>query len=296
MKADTIILIVFSIVSTTVLRGSLDDILAPLPVIPQAKPVFVSPTPASESTASIEEVVQEADESVIDREFQIESEILDTEIVETTADPISQADLLRSIEDAVQAHFRPSNRVSLDPLRSLPDLSSYSQPFNVQVSRLPGRLSRNTMFLGFRVENETGVIGKWEVPFRPHRFNEVWYTKSYLRKGELATASDFEARQVDLLIEPNAVEATHEALQRHEYSRDVRLGQPLEWNDLAERSLVRKGQVVDVIAYQGMIGITMRAKAQQDGIRGDVVFLRNIESSKEFTGTVIDEGRVEVTF
>ena len=49
-------------------------------------------------------------------------------------------------------------------------------------------------------------------------------------------------------------------------------------------SLVRKGEIVDVIAYQGMIGITMRAKVQENGVRGDMVFLRNLESNKEFAG------------
>jgi flagella basal body P-ring formation protein FlgA len=85
-------------------------------------------------------------------------------------------------------------------------------------------------------------------------------------------------------------------LQQHEYKRDIRPGQPLKWGDLAERSLVRKGQVVDVIAYQGMIGISMRAKAQQDGVRGEMVFLSNLESNKNFSGEVIGEGRVQVTF
>ena len=38
-----------------------------------------------------------------------------------------------------------------------------------------------------------------------------------------------------------------------------------------------------------MIGITMRAKVQENGVRGDMVFLRNLEVNKEFAGEVIDE-------
>ncbi len=287
MRTDTLILAAFTIASATGLQGSLDEILTPLPTLAEKKPVFVAPKP-SEVKAAVQA------ENLESTPVETAAAKSDSEEVEVI--PISEGDLLQAIEDSVHDHFRPATRVSLEPLRAMPKLSSYSQPFNVQLSRLPGRLSSNTMFLSVQVENEKGVIGKWDIPFRPRLYSEVWFTRTYLRKGELASAADLEPRKVDLLLEPNAIAADRDVLLKHEYSRDVRPGEPLEWNDLVERSLVRKGQVVDVVAYQGMIGITMRAKAQQDGVRGDVVFLRNIESAKEFTGTVIDEGRVEVTF
>ena len=209
---------------------------------------------------------------------------------------ITEAVLLKAIEEEVDAVLKPAGQISLSPMRQLPKLSQYDQPFNVVVSRLPGRLSGKSIQLSVQVQNAEGVLGNWDIPFRPHLYSDVWFTMAPLRKGDLAKVSDLEARQVDLLNEPDAVVARLEVLQRHEYRNDLRPGQPLEWTDLVERSLVRKGEIVDVIAYQGMIGITMRAKAQDNGVRGDMVFLRNLESNKEFAGEVIDEGRVQVTF
>ena len=295
MKIKFTICAAFLLVSSLTLRASLEDILAPLPVLAEASPVFV--VSKSEENALVplkSEVATEVPESAVNIPA-VEGRPL-AATVQKPFYPITESSLLTAIEEQMHAHLRPAGKITLTPLRALPDLSKHSEPYEVKLSRLPGRLSKNTIYLSIQVENEEGVLGNWDIPFKPALYSEVWFAKRYLRERELAAASDFEARQVDLLYEPDAVVATLEVLQQHEYKRDIRPGQPLKWGDLAERSLVRKGQVVDVIAYQGMIGISMRAKAQQDGVRGEMVFLSNLESNKNFSGEVIGEGRVQVTF
>ena len=275
-------------------QASLDEILAPLPEIEEAEL-------ESDEVSASASATDNSNSSSQDRSKGTQlTESLPAAIVEKafvpTRKPITEAALLKAIEEEVDALLKPAGQISLSPMRQLPKLSQYDQPFNVVVSRLPGRLSGKSIQLSVQVQNAEGVLGNWDIPFRPHLYSDVWFTMAPLRKGDLAKVSDLEARQVDLLNEPDAVVARLEVLQRHEYRNDLRPGQPLEWTDLVERSLVRKGEIVDVIAYQGMIGITMRAKVQENGVRGDMVFLRNLESNKEFAGEVIDEGRVQVTF
>ncbi len=294
MKSRVTLLFVSAFFYVNVAEASLDEILAPLPEIERTEldsdegAVYVSETGKKE--------LRSQDQSKSNPEVDApEASIEEVEFVPPRK-PITEIALLKAIEEEVDALLKPAGQVSLSPLRQLPNLSQYDQPFNVVVSRLPGRLSGKSMQLSVQVQNDEGVLGNWNIPFRPRLYSDVWFTKAPLRKGDLATVSDFEARQVDLLVEPDAVVARLEVLQRHEYRHDLRPGHPLEWTDLVERSLVRKGEIVDVIAYQGMIGITMRAKVQENGVRGDMVFLRNLESNKEFAGEVIDEGRVQVTF
>ena len=161
---------------------------------------------------------------------------------------------------------------------------------------VPGRLTRGNILLRFQVENEKGVLGEWSVPFRAHLFTDVWFAKSQLRRGEIASASDFSMRQLDLLQEPDAVPAALELLLRHEYSRDIAPNKPLLWSDLTSRSLIRKGSVVEVSSVSGLLAITMRAIARQDGSNGDIILLRNIDSAKEFSARVTGENRAEVIF
>lgn len=264
------------LVSTLALHAGLEEILAPLP----------QPEPEERPAAAETEA---PDAAKAERPSQPEEPA-------PVFYPIYSDDLQSELEIALQDRYRSAGQLRLVPLRDLPDLREYSQPFTVQLVSYPSRLSQANIQLRFQVENERGVLGEWAVPFRPHLFTDVWIVKAHLRRGDLASPSDFDIQQADLLRETEAVPANMETLLRHEYSRDLTPGRALVWADLAERSLVKKGDLVEVIASRGLLAITMRAQAKQDGAEGDMVVLRNIDSSKEFSGKVIGENRVEVTF
>lgn len=290
---NRIIIIALSLAVSCVMHASLEDVLAPLPAIVVVS-VVENPVESQADSRESATVREQVSRSL---KFNRVSNVPVTTESDFVSFPITREDLLNAIEEEVQRSVRPVGEVTLSPLRSLPNLLEYSQPFNVRVSGIPVRLSRSsTMNLNIQVENDEGVVGNWALTFRPHLVSEAWFAKGHLRRGDLGSESDFETRRVDLLVEPDAVNANLDVLRKHEYSRDLHPGNPLKWSDLNERSLVKKGQVVDVKAYQGMIAISMRAKAQEDGVLGDVVFLRNLDSSKDFSGEVIGEGRVQVTF
>lgn len=266
----------------TALRASLEDILAPLPV---AEVAVATVAPVH----SIDRIKAPSRQQEI---FEKQP----ARAPEYAADAILASDVHEAITREVQSHLRPSGDLSLIPLRDLPDVSNYSQPFQVNLVAVPNRLNRGNLSLRYQVENEQGILGEWTVPFRVHLFSEVWFPKAHLRTGDIAVPSDFEIRQIDLLQEPDAVPAALESLMRHEYARDIVPGKPLQWRDLMERALVRKGDVVEVSAVNGLLAISMRAVARQDGSDGDLILLRNIDSAKEFSAKVIGENRVEVIF
>lgn len=265
------------VIFASVARASLDEILAPLPVAEIA---------AVSNTEIREPIARPA----------VAKRVENIEITREPIDSILVSDVQDSIVQALSSSLRPTGDLTLIPLRDYPDLSAYSRPFVVNLVQIPNSLSRGNIMLRYQVENEKGVLGEWSMPFRVHLYSEVWYPRGHLRRGDIATPSDFEIRQVDLLAEPDAVPATLESLLRHEYSRDIKPGQALVWRDLMERAMVRKGDVVEVTAVNGLLAITMRAVARQDGSDGDLIVLRNIDSAKEFSARVIGENRAEILF
>jgi flagella basal body P-ring formation protein FlgA len=70
----------------------------------------------------------------------------------------------------------------------------------------------------------------------------------------------------------------------------------LAWRDLTRRSLIRKGQIVEVAAIDGTLTITTKALAMENGAAGDTVKLRNLESKKDFSALVVAEARAQVRF
>ena len=73
-------------------------------------------------------------------------------------------------------------------------------------------------------------------------------------------------------------------------------GGVLTWRDIARRPLVKKGEVVEVSAVDGLLFVTMKALAMESGAQGDTVTVRNPESQKNFAAVVTDENRVQVRF
>jgi len=266
----------------------LEAILAPLP---EPEP---EPAPRAEAPAQSRETAPAAERA---GEGGSASEAPAAEAAPARPEePIRSEDLLARLEEALDERLRVGGQLELAPLRDLPDLSRHAQPFEVRLIDAPSRLSRSNVMLRFKVENEKGSLGEWSVPFRPRLLSEVWRIKAHLRKGDLASPSDLEVHVVDLLVHDDAVPATHESLMRHEYRRSLSPGRPLLWSDLVERSLVSKGELVEVVASKGLMAITMRAVARQDGLEDDIIVLRNLDSSREFSGRVVGKSRVEVTF
>lgn len=255
------------------LRASLDEVLAALPPLKTISAAPVEPEQAAAAFAKPE----------------ARSPL-------RTFESIVASDILFALSQAVEQSFRPSGTVTLNPLRELPDLSEFAKPFSVAIVAAPSRLARGTLIFRFQVQNESGLVGEWSVPFTAQVYGEAWFARSPLRRGGIASASDFEIREVDLLSDPEAVPARNELISRHEYSRDITPGKPLLWADLVERSLVRKGDIVDVSAVQGMLAVSMRAVARQDGSDGDIILFRNIDSSREFPARVVAKGRAEIIF
>ena len=251
------------------LQASLESILAPLP---EPEPIVV-------------EDVGNQDEAV---------KMVKTPVYKI--DPITSFDLKESLEIAMEERMGIDGRVTIVPLRDLPDFSQFGKPFSVSIITAPARLSRNSMLLRFQLENEKGIIGDWAVPFQAHLIRDVWFVKAHLRRGDIATPSDFDVRPVDMLIDPDSVPADRDTLSRHEYSRSLTPGRPLTWRDLAERSLISKGEMVEVVANRGLLAITTRAVSRQDGVEGDIIVLRNLDSSREFSARVVSKNKVEVVF
>lgn len=146
--------------------------------------------------------------------------------------------------------------------------------------------------LSLLVDNELKKSFRVEVKVLVYR--EVWMTGERLARG---------SEPVESVLEPvvrNIYEGRYrpipitEDLGGYELERAVAAGRLLEWDDLRERPLVRRGETVEVLVQQGALQIAMRAKCLEDGTRGEMVTLRNEDTRHEFTGTVV--GRSQIQF
>ena len=201
------------------------------------------------------------------------------------------ADLARDLSN----HFHAVGELQLDPVRAwgLPTVPAGAQAHLV-VTEYPVALA-SSMLVRCKLETAGAPLPPWSISVRAQLWTDVWTAREPVDTGRPFDPAALELRRGDLLREHDAVPAT---LNDRDYffARAVPAGRTLVWRDLVRRPLVRKGETVEVRAVDGPLTVTVKALAVQNGGRGDLVLVRNLDSKKEFTAVVVDENRVQVHF
>jgi flagella basal body P-ring formation protein FlgA len=201
------------------------------------------------------------------------------------------ADLARELAN----HFHANGDLKLELVRAwgLPVTPAGAQT-RLVVTEFPAELS-SSMLVRCRLEMDGPPLPSWLVSVHGQLWTDVWMAREPLETGRPFDLAALEIQKGDLLREHDALPAT---VNDHDYvlARAVPAGRTLVWRDLVRRPLVRKGETIDVSAVDGALTVTVKALAIQNGGRGDLVLVRNLDSKKEFTAVVVDENHVQVRF
>ncbi len=145
------------------------------------------------------------------------------------------------------------------------------------------------------------VVQKIQVAFRLKRFRQVLVSRLPLKPGEDYTADNTQIKRVDIarLSLPADMSPMTQLTQTRGRvaSRNIRPGTVLFETDLARPSVIKKGEVVTVIALVGKIRITAEGQAQKDGGVGDriPVLVRRKRTNITVQAEVLGAGVVTVT-
>lgn len=214
-------------------------------------------------------------------------------LVEAGADEL---DLLAELERQLSLRVQPAGQLRLFPIARLPELPASARLPEVELVEAPVRLTSSSVLLRFRLTDGERTLGLHAATFRVQVLAEVWMPAQRLTPGTILSAGEVVTREVDLVREARAVPADPSLFGRYEITRALTPDRALTWQDLAPRALVRKGQLVDVVATEGLLSVSMKGQATRSGALGEVVVVRNLESKREFSAEVIDENKVRVRF
>ena len=76
----------------------------------------------------------------------------------------------------------------------------------------------------------------------------------------------------------------------------IRKGSPVLGRYLERKTLVRRGDMVTIVAQSGPLRVSSLGQAKQDGALGETVAVTNTGSKKTILATVVNTNTVEVTF
>lgn len=104
-----------------------------------------------------------------------------------------------------------------------------------------------------------------------------------LQKREITQNSHLGARSIDEVAGKKA-------------RTTIRANQPVRTDQLERIPLIKSGQMVTIVAENGMFKISVTGKAHSSGAEGDIIRVQNLTSLKEIPARVIDGSTVQIAF
>jgi flagella basal body P-ring formation protein FlgA len=199
-----------------------------------------------------------------------------------------------AVTQAVAAHFNLEGDLQLEFLRPWSPPAQTATVWTLDVLEFPSAPTAS-MLLRCRLQADTRPVGDLVLSVRAALWRDAWVTRQPLAVGAVFDPALLEPRRTDLLRDRDVLPATA-GDRTFIFARAVASGRVLTWRDISRRPLVRKGELVEVSAVDGLLFVTLKAQAMENGARGETVTLRNPESRRNFSAVVIDENRVQVRF
>jgi flagella basal body P-ring formation protein FlgA len=207
---------------------------------------------------------------------------------------LSQDQFVAALGADLSSHFSLEGELQLELLRPWAAPERPAQAWQVEVTEYPASAA-SSMMLRCRLRADGTAGAEQTLVVRAALWRDAWYARQPLTTGTRFDSSQLEARRTDFLRDRDALPATA-GDGAYDFARGVLAGRLLSWRDLARRPLVHKGEVVDVSASDGLLTINLKGLALQNGAQGETITVRNPDSKKDFSASVIDEKRVQVRF
>jgi flagella basal body P-ring formation protein FlgA len=210
------------------------------------------------------------------------------------SETFTQENLLADLTRQLAERFQTKGELQLDLIRPWSPLAAAAGSVEVALLECPARLN-SSLLLQVRLQSGGQSLGTFSLMLKAQLFREVWVARAPIERGTTFDPNQLDTRRVDVLQQRDTV-PTDGPETDFAYTTSVSAGRLLTWRDLTRRSLIRKGQIVEVSAIDGTLTITTKALAMENGAAGDTVKLRNLESKKDFSALVVAEARAQVRF
>lgn len=208
--------------------------------------------------------------------------------------PLTREAFVAALTTDLVRHFNLEGDLEVELLRPWAAPGDRARDWLVEVTEYP-TLPAASMLIRCRVLADGRLAGEYTVPLRALLWRDAWAARQPLTAHTPFDAALLEPRRVDFFRERDALSVTagdHDFL----FVRSIQPGRLLNWRDVARRPLVRKGEIVEVAAIDGLLHITMKGLAMESGAEGETVTIRNPESRRDFSAQVVAENRVQIRF
>jgi len=206
--------------------------------------------------------------------------------------PLSPDLLLSALSHSLQTRFGLVGELQLGFANPWTPPKQTATTWSIVMIEYPASAGAS-MVVRFRIVADSAPVEEDAIVLRASLWTDAWFAREPLSQGAALDTAQIEAKRIDAFRMRDAIPAAAPDTD-FVLSRAVEAGAMLSWHDVGRRPLVRKGDVVEVSASSGLLRVTLKGLALQNGALGDIITVRNPESLKVIPALVVGENRVEV--
>ena len=208
--------------------------------------------------------------------------------------PLTREEFVAKVAGKLAEHFNLEGELQLELLRAWSAPNRVAHIWTLEITEYPSVMA-SAILTRCRVLADGRTAGEYNLTMRAALWRDAWSARNPVPANQTFDPALLEARRVDFLRERDALPLTV-GDRNFIFARSLQPNRLLTWHDLARRPLVRKGDFVEVAAVDGMLQVTMKGLAMENGAQGDTVTIRNPDSKREFAAQVVSENRVQIRF
>ncbi len=132
------------------------------------------------------------------------------------------------------------------------------------------------------------------VPVTIQIYRDILVASQSLPQRRILTNNDIQMERLDINRYTGAYITDPDLIVGKQLIRPVQIGRPILANMLKEPLLIRRGELVTLLAKTQTYEVRMAGKALMDGASGDRIRVRNLRSKRIIEGNVARNGTVYV--
>jgi len=209
---------------------------------------------------------------------------------------VTENELIERLGKELTSHFNTDGELRLSFGRPWQPFRVPSEDWELILPEFPiGGLSKSFL-VRVRISSAERVWFDQQLVVQAQLWKPVLVATRRLERGQPLDASAAEVQTLDVLRERLTPIAATTRLEDQEVVQTVVEGRPINSKDVAPAPMVRKGAVVEVVAGDGSMAITMKGLAMGSGAAGDAITIRNMDTRKDFPARVVNRNSVRVSF
>lgn len=205
-------------------------------------------------------------------------------------------EILTAVRESLVKRFDLEGDLRLFSDKPIGDVRIGHPDWEVVLSAVPAQGIRSRFLLGCELRVQGQKVAEWHLNLRAELWRRVVVATRRIERQSSLARDLVEWRDVDVLALGSSPLESMEAVSMYQLVRTAEAGKVILWKDIKNRPLVLRNSVVEVVAEEGRMRISMKGKALEEGVMGQVIRIRNMQTRNDFQAEVIGENQARVHF